>query len=94
VQPEQQNPLPAQSFGREFPDSRFLPTLSGSNSIKTSVCLNPNNYGFVQRYGTNMYYALADLQMTWIDAETYCQSFGAHLPIIKSLDDNNFLRCN
>ena len=90
---QQQDPLPAPNFGREFPQSRFLPTLSGSNSIKSNVCLNPASYGFVRRFGTNKYYAFADLQMMWIDAETYCQSFGAHLPVVNNLDDNNFLRC-
>ena len=85
VEQEQQDPLPAQNFGREFPEARYLPTLSGSTSIKKIVCLNPTSYGFVQRFGTNNYYAFADLQMTWIDAETYCQSFGAHLPVVQNV---------
>ena len=31
--------------------------------------------------------------MNWIEAENYCQSFGAHLPIPKNMDDINFFRC-
>jgi len=41
VEQGQQDPLPAQNFGREFPEARYLPTISGSNSIKKDVCLNP-----------------------------------------------------
>ncbi|RNA34221.1 hypothetical protein BpHYR1_044889, partial [Brachionus plicatilis] len=29
------------------------------------------SYGFIQRAGTNKYYATADLQMNWIDVENY-----------------------
>jgi hypothetical protein len=83
---EQQNPLPASNVGRR--SSRFFGEITSN-----SVCSNPSYHGFVKRSGTNQYYSSADLQMTWIDGETYCQSFGAHLPVVLNDNDENFLRC-
>lgn len=82
---EQQKPLPSPSFGRVFKAKNF------DNSF--SACTNPASYGFVQRAGTTKYYSIADIQMNWIDAENYCQSFGAHLPVATSASDINFFRC-
>jgi len=69
----------------------FFFSLNGNT--KETVCSNTKKFGFVQRVGTNKYYSVADLMMRWIDAENYCQSFGAHLPVVKSNADNDFLRC-
>lgn len=89
---QQQSPLPSPSFGRIFKNSNntrnfFFP----NNNIL--VCTNPAAYGFVQRAGTTKYYATADIQLTWIDAENYCQYFDAHLPVAVDASDMNFFRC-
>ncbi|RNA41475.1 C-type lectin domain family 4 member M-like isoform X1 [Brachionus plicatilis] len=76
----QQKPLPSPSFGRIF--NNTIKTRNFDNSL--SACTNPSSYGFIQRAGTTKYYAIADLQMNWIDGENYCQSFGAHLPVASS----------
>jgi hypothetical protein len=82
----QQNPLPSPCFGRR--PARFLDEITTK-----SICSDAANHGFVHRFGTNQYYSSGDLQMTWIDGETYCQSFGAHLPVVLNDNDQNFLRC-
>ncbi|RMZ98887.1 macrophage mannose receptor 1-like [Brachionus plicatilis] len=84
----QQKPLPSPSFGRIF--NKSMKTRSFDNNL--SACSDPASYGFIQRAGTNKYYAIADIQMNWIDAENYCQSFGAHLPVAASASDTNFFR--
>lgn len=83
----QQAALPPVNFGLRSDFSQ-----SGSHHL--NVCQNPSKYGFTQRFGTNKYYAIADLMMRWIEGENYCQSFGAHLPVSKNMDDVNFFRCN
>lgn len=57
------------------------------------VCSQPNNFGFKKRGETNKYYAIGDFPMSWFEAENFCQSFGAHLPIVNSSEDTTFLRC-
>ncbi|RNA15691.1 macrophage mannose receptor 1 [Brachionus plicatilis] len=84
----QQKPLPSPSFGRVF--NKSMKTRSFDNNL--SACSDLASYGFIQRAGTNKYYAIADIQMNWIDAENYCQSFGAHLPVAASASDTNFFR--
>lgn len=88
-QNQQQKPLPSPSFGRIFNNS--IKTKSFANNL--SACTNPASYDFIQRAGTSKYYAIGDIQMSWIDAENYCQSFGAHLPVTVSASDTNFFRC-
>ncbi len=87
---DQKDPLPAPNFGRVFGERSDF-SLNGNS--KLTVCSNTSKFGFIQRSGTNRYYAVADLMMKWIDAENYCQSFGAHLPVVKSQADTDFLRC-
>ncbi|RNA05364.1 hypothetical protein BpHYR1_026669 [Brachionus plicatilis] len=77
---QQQKPLSSRSFGRDFNNS--IRTRNFDNRI--SACTNPASYDFIQRAGTSKYYAIADIQMNWIDAENYCQKFGAHLPVASS----------
>ncbi len=95
---EQQAPaLPAPNFGRDYSITQSGTNARGdfsSNSFtRNAVCSNPNNYGFVQRSGTTKFYSIADLMMMWLDGENYCQSFGGHLPVIRSQADQDFLRC-
>ncbi|RNA28450.1 serine threonine kinase [Brachionus plicatilis] len=87
---QQQPPLPSPSFGRVF--RNLIKTRNFYFNDNNSICTNPAAYGFVQRAGTAKYYATADLQMNWIDAENYCQFFGAHLPVAADASDNNFFR--
>ena len=86
IENQQHKPLAPVNFGFK---SRFGQSLN-TNEI---VCQNASKYGFTPRSGTNKYYAIADIFMNWIEAENYCQSFGAHLPIPKNMDDVNFFRC-
>ena len=87
----QQKPLPSPSFGRVFNNNNSNKTRNFDNIFST--CINPASNGFIQRVGTTKYYLIADIQMNWIDAENYCQSFGAHLPVATSASDTNFFRC-
>ncbi|CAF0711080.1 unnamed protein product [Brachionus calyciflorus] len=85
---EQQQPLPSPNYGRVF-----INTTSNFQSDKRVLtCSGPASYGFVQRAGTNKYYATADLQMNWVDAQNYCQSFGANLPVASRASDTDFFR--
>lgn len=63
-------------------------------SVKAITCQNPNKYGFVGRYGTDEYYLISDVLLTWTDGENYCQKYGAHLPSVSNINDVNYLRCN
>ena len=63
-------------------------------NVKYDVCVNYAKYGFVNRAGTQKYYLIAESLMTWKEGQFYCQQFGANLPSVHSLSDNNYLRCN
>ncbi|CAF0961902.1 unnamed protein product [Brachionus calyciflorus] len=85
---QQAEPLPSENYGRIFSNStRNLPS-----DNRAVTCTSPLFYGFVQRAGTTKYYATADLQMNWIDAQNYCNSLGANLPVARSAVDIDFFR--
>jgi hypothetical protein len=57
------------------------------------VCNNPKYFGFVNRAGTNEYYMISDILMSWLNGENYCQKYGTHLPSITKQSDLDYLRC-
>ena len=62
------------------------------NSDETTICDNPESFGFNKRPGTTEYYYIHDILLTWIDGEYLCQKYGAHLPSVSIQSDLDYLR--
>ena len=63
-----------------------------SNISQLITCNNTSKFNFVIRSGTHEFYYVVDILLNWIDAESFCQKFGAHLPSISVQSDLDFLR--
>jgi hypothetical protein len=59
--------------------------------LKLEICKDPQKYGFIKRADTKEYYWYNSTSMNWLDGETYCQKFEAHLPSIPTQSDIDFL---
>lgn len=55
-------------------------------------CTYSRDNGFIKRSETNKSYLVVDQMMKWSDGEIFCNSFSAHLPIVRNHLDKYFLR--